>query len=92
MPTPLYSRRLIPAEIPMEELKRDARTIRAIIRKYSINPSQYSAILPLHPTSIVKITRTRCIEPADIIDAMYGRDYIYSLFDPEETTEEGLNF
>jgi hypothetical protein len=51
----------------MEELKRDARTIRAIIRKYSIDPSQYSAVLPLHPASIAQITRTRCLTVADVV-------------------------
>jgi len=91
MPTPLYSRRLIPAEIPMEELKRDARILRALLRKYSLDPSQYSAVLPLHPASVARISRTGCLTVADVVDAMYGRDYIYLLLD-WEGTEEGLSF
>ena len=89
MPT-TTTRRLIPREIPLAELKRDVATIRAILRKYSPNPADYSALFPLHPASIAKIIRTRCIEPADIIDSMYGRDYIWSTL--EEVIEEGLIF
>jgi hypothetical protein len=60
-----------------EELKRDAQTIRAILRKYSPNPESYSGILPLHPAMLPQIIRTRCITAADVIDSMYGRDYIW---------------
>jgi hypothetical protein len=75
----------------MEELKRDARTIRAIIRKYSLDPSQYSAVLPLHPASIAQITRTGCLTVADVVDAIYGRDYIYEVYE-REAVDKGLNF
>jgi len=88
MPT---TRHPIPTEIPMEELKRDARTIRAIIRKYSLDPSQYSAVLPLHPASIAQITRTGCLTVADVVDAIYGRDYIYEVYE-REAVDKGLNF
>jgi len=93
MPTPLqHQRRLIPTEIPLEEIKRDARTIRAILRKYSPDPSQYSGFLPLHPASIASINRTRYLTAADVIDAIYGRDYIYEVFEREGLDDGGLSF
>jgi hypothetical protein len=88
---PTTTRRLIPTEIPLEELKRDARTIRAILRKYSLDPAQYSAVLPLHPATLPGIIRTRCLTAADVIDAMYGRDYIYETYE-REAMEKGLSY
>ena len=88
---PTTTRCLIPTEIPMEELKRDMRTLRAILRKYSLDPAQYSAVLPLHPTSVAGITRTRCLTAADVIDAIYGRDYIYEVYE-REARDKGLSF
>jgi hypothetical protein len=75
----------------MAEIKRDAATIRAILRKYSPDPENYSGILPLHPAMMSQIIRTRCITAPDIIDSMYGREYIWSTFE-EEATEKGLSF
>jgi hypothetical protein len=91
MPTLQHHRRLIPREIPPEELKRDARTLRAILRKYSLDPAQYSAVLPLHPASVAGITRTRCLTVADVVDAIYGRDYIYEVYE-REAVDKGLTF
>jgi hypothetical protein len=91
MPTLQHHRRLIPTEIPPEELKRDARMIRAILRKYSLDPAQYSAVLPLHPASVAGINQTHCLTVADVVDAIYGRDYIYEVFE-REATDKGLTF
>ena len=89
MPTLQHQRRLIPTEIPPEELKRDAQTLRAILRKYSLDPAQYSAVLPLHPVSVAEINRTRCLTVADVVDAIYGRDYIYEVYEREAGLDEG---
>jgi hypothetical protein len=75
----------------MEELKRDARTIRAILRKYSLDPAQYSAVLPLHPATLPGINRSRCLTVADVLACMYERDYIYEVYD-REAIDEGLNY
>jgi hypothetical protein len=82
---------LKPTKVPDEELARDARTIRAILRKYSLDPSQYTAVLPLHPATLPGINRTRCITIADILATMYERDYIYEVYD-REPVNEGLSY
>jgi len=87
MPTPHPP--LIPVEFPLEEIKRDARTIRAILRKYSPDPSSYTGFLPLHPVSVGGVNRTHGITAADHIDSIYGREYIYSLFDWEAVGIKG---
>jgi hypothetical protein len=75
----------------MEELKRDMRTLRTILRKYSPDPVDYIGLLPLHPGMLPQIIRTRCITATDIIDSIYGRDYIYEVFE-REAVDKGLVF
>jgi hypothetical protein len=75
----------------MEELKRDMRTLRTILRKYSIDPAQYTAVIPLHPAALPGIVRTGCITAPDVIDSIYGRDYIYEVYE-REAMDKGLSF
>ena len=82
---------LKPTKVPVEELARDTRTIRAILRKYSLDPAQYSAVLPLHPATLAGINRTRCITIADVLATMYEREYIYEVFE-REAFDEGLSY
>jgi hypothetical protein len=91
MPTLQQHRHLKPTKVPDAELARDARTIRAILRKYSLDPRRYSAVLPLHPASLSEIARTRCLTIADVLATMYERDYIYETFE-REAVAEGLTF
>jgi hypothetical protein len=91
MPTLQQHRHLKPMKVPDDELARDARTIRAILRKYSRDPQRYSAVLPLHPASLSEIARTRCLTVADVLATMYERDYIYEVYE-REAIDKGLSF
>jgi len=73
----MATNRFTPAKIPDYELAKDARIIRQILRKYALDPRQYSAILPLHPASIEEINKTRCLRIADVLATMYERESIY---------------
>jgi hypothetical protein len=85
-------RHLIPTPVPDAELAADAATIRAILRKYSLDPRRYSAALPLHPASLAGIARSRCLTIADVLAAMYDRDSIYAAYEQREALEKGLAF
>jgi hypothetical protein len=89
----MATKRLIPTKFPDAELQEDARTIRRILRKYSPDPRQYSAALPLHPATLEWINRTRCLSVADVLACMYEREYIYAqLNETRADDEENLCF